>query len=145
MFKTCAVAWRKLGGMASIHVETEIDVAPDHAWDALRDWGAVHQRLVPGFVTDARVQGDDRIVTFFTGTTLTERIIDVDDTRRRLVWSITDGPYSHHNGAAQVIDRDGSTLFTWTTDLLPDETAQRTRELMERGLETIKATLESGG
>jgi Polyketide cyclase / dehydrase and lipid transport len=131
--------------MASIHVETQIAVAPELAWDALQDWAAVHERLAPGFVTDARVDGDSRIVTFFTGTTLTERILAVDDERRRLVWSIIDGPYAHHNGAAQVIDHNGSTLFAWTTDLLPDETADRTRELMERGLDVIKATLESNG
>lgn len=131
--------------MASICIETPIDTAPDKAWEALRDWGALHERLAPGFVTATTVEGDDRIVTFFTGTTVRERILDVDEKRRRLAWSIVDGPYEHHNGAAQVIERDGSTVFVWTTDLLPHAAADRTRELMQRGCEVIKATLESGG
>lgn len=39
--------------MASIRRETVIDCSPEQAWDALRDFGAVHIRLAPGFVTDA--------------------------------------------------------------------------------------------
>lgn len=31
--------------------------------DAVRDWGPLHQRLVSGFATDARVEGDARVVT----------------------------------------------------------------------------------
>jgi len=63
---------------------------------------------------------------------------------RRLVWSIVDGPYAHHNGAAQVLaGDDGATRFVWIADLLPDELAQPTGELMERGIETIKQTLEA--
>jgi hypothetical protein len=36
-------------------------------WDAVRDFGALHHRLVPGFVVEARLEGDDRVVTFFNG------------------------------------------------------------------------------
>jgi Polyketide cyclase / dehydrase and lipid transport len=128
--------------MASICIETAIDAAPDQAWAALRDWGALHERLAPGFATEAKVEGEDRVVTFFTGTTVRERMLGVDDERRRLAWSIVDGPYAHHNGAAQVLERDGATLFVWIADVLPHEAAERTRELMERGSAVIKATLE---
>jgi hypothetical protein len=38
--------------MASIHKERKIAASPDEVWAALRDWGALHERLVPGFVTD---------------------------------------------------------------------------------------------
>jgi len=37
--------------MASVRKEIVIDASPDDVWAALRDWGAVHQRLVPGFVS----------------------------------------------------------------------------------------------
>jgi Polyketide cyclase / dehydrase and lipid transport len=53
--------------MASIRKEILIDAPPEHVWDAIRDFGAVHERLVPGFVVDSRLDGDDRIVTFFSG------------------------------------------------------------------------------
>ena len=132
--------------MASIRKETSIDAHPDQVWAALRDWGALHQRLVPGFATDTRVEGRDRIVTFFTGAILREVIIDVDDDARRLVWSIVDGPYTHHNASAQVFAAgDAGTLFVWIADVLPDETAGRTGEFMERGINTIKQTLEGAG
>jgi hypothetical protein len=73
-----------------------------------------------------------------------EVLVTLDDTARRLVWSIVDGPYTHHNGAAQVLlDADGSTRFVWTADLLPDATAERTKEMMERGTATVRRTLES--
>jgi uncharacterized protein YndB with AHSA1/START domain len=129
--------------MASVRKEILIDASPDDVWAALRDWGAVHQRLVPGFVTDARLDGDDRIVTFFTGTTVREVLIDLDEESRRLVWSVVDGPYTHHNGAAQVFATDDGTRFVWVADFLPNEAADRTAQLMDRGLRVIKETLEA--
>ena len=51
--------------MACIRTQTNIDAAPEEVWDALRDWGAVHTRFAPGFVTDVRLEGNERIVTFF--------------------------------------------------------------------------------
>jgi uncharacterized protein YndB with AHSA1/START domain len=130
--------------MASIRTETTIDASPDEVWDALRDWGALHTRLVPGFVIDTRLDGPDRIVTFFNGVTVREVLVTLDDTARRLVWSIVDGPYSHHNGAAQVLlDADGTTRFVWTADVLPDAAAERTKELMEQGTATVRRTLEA--
>src|SRR6478735_1870260 len=93
---------RKETAMASIHLERTIEASPDDCWAALRDWGALHERLVPGFVVDAQLDGEDRVVTFFNGAVARERLIDLSDEDRRLVWSIVDGPYTHHNGAAQV-------------------------------------------
>jgi hypothetical protein len=129
--------------MASIYKDAQIDIDPDEAWDALRDFGSLHERLARGFVTDAHLDGTDRIVTFFDGSVVRERLVSVDDETRRLVWSIVDGPYTHHNGSAQIFrDCDGRTWFVWMTDILPDELAPRTAEMMERGLSAIKATLE---
>jgi uncharacterized protein YndB with AHSA1/START domain len=130
--------------MASITKERTIAADPETVWDALRDWGALHERLVPGFALETRLDGDDRLVTFFNGAVARERLIDLCDQDRRLVWSIVDGPYTHHNGAAQVlVNDDGTTRFIWTADLLPDELAELTGELMERGIETVKSTLEA--
>ena len=68
----------------------------------------MHRRLVPGFVIDARIDGEDRIVTFFNGSVVRELLVDRDDKARRLVWSAVDGPYTHHNASAQVV-ADGAT------------------------------------
>jgi hypothetical protein len=130
--------------MATIRVERTIEVSPEAAWEALRDWGAVHERLVPGFVVDTRLDGEDRIVTFFNDAIARERLISLSEEERRLVWSIVEGPFAHHNGAAQVLSNDdGTTRFVWVADLLPDEAAPSTGELMERGIDTVKRTLES--
>lgn len=129
--------------MASIRKERTIEASPEQVWDALRDWGALHERLVPGFVVDTRLDGEDRMVTFFNGVTVRERLISSSDDDRRLVWSIVEGPYAHHNGAAQVFaNDDGTARFVWVADLLPDELGPPTDESMERGIETVKQTLE---
>jgi carbon monoxide dehydrogenase subunit G len=128
----------------SIRKEIQIDAPPDQVWDALRDFGALHERLVPGFVTDCRMDGGDRIVTFATGAVVREVLIDLDDDERRLVWSIVDGPYRHHNGAAQVFDDGDGSRFVWTTDLLAeDEVVKLTEQSMETGIGVAKKTLES--
>jgi hypothetical protein len=130
--------------MASIHKERTIEADPDEAWSALRDWGALHERLVPGFALDTHLDAGDRIVTFFNGAIARERLISLSDQDRRLVWSIVDGPYTHHNGVAQVFaNGDGTTRFLWIADLLPNELAELTGELMERGIDTVKSTLEA--
>jgi len=131
--------------MASIIRETSIDVDPEAAWDALRDWGAVHERLAPGFVSDARVDGRDRVVTFVNGSVVRELFVGADDRARRLVWAVADGSLglAHYNASAQVIaDEETRTRFVWTADLLPDDLAGRVSQLMEQGLSAIKNTLE---
>jgi uncharacterized protein YndB with AHSA1/START domain len=130
--------------MASIQKERTIEATPEEVWDALSDWGAIHERLVPGFLVDTQLDGEDRIVTFFNGVVARERLVDLNHDERRLVWSIVDGPYTHHNGVAQVLAaEDGKSRFVWTADLLPDELGQPTAEMMERGIETAKQTLEA--
>jgi len=129
--------------MASIRKEIVIDASAECVWDALRDWGGLHVRLVPGFATDARLDGEDRIVTFANGSVMRERLVDLDDDAHRLVWSIADPPYTHHNASAQVFaDGAARSRFVWIADLLPNELAGRTGPLMEQALSVIKRTLE---
>jgi hypothetical protein len=132
--------------MASIRKEIVIRAPLDEVWDALRDWGALHERLAPGFVIDTKLDGPVRVVTFFTGAVLRELFVDCDEQAHRLVWSIVDGPYTHHNAAAQVIEAgDGAVRFVWTADLLPDEAAERTGQMMAKGIAAVKEALEAGG
>jgi Polyketide cyclase / dehydrase and lipid transport len=130
--------------MACIRKEIQIDAAPAGVWAAVRDWGALHERLVPGFAVDTQLDGDDRIVTFFNGSVVRELLVDLDDETRRLVWSVVEGPYTHHNASAQVFsDGASGTRFVWIADLLPHDLADRTGELMDQGISTVKRTLES--
>ncbi len=131
--------------MACIRKEIAIDASPEAVWAALADWEAPHERLVPGFVVETQMDGDDRIVTFFTGAVLRELLVDLDDEARRLVWSVVDGPYTHHNASAQVFPDGKGARFVWIADLLPNELAARTEELMQQGTNVVKQTLEAQG
>src|SRR5262249_55110181 len=114
--------------------------------DALRDWGAPHTRLVPGFVTQTELDGDDRIVTFFNGLVARERLVTLDERRRRLVWSIVEGAYAHHNGSAEVLDDgNGGRRSVWTSGVLPGDPAmtEHLDVMMERGIGVIGETLSA--
>jgi carbon monoxide dehydrogenase subunit G len=128
--------------MASIRRETYIDARPETAWDALRDVGALHTRLVPGFVVDTKLEPGARVVTFGNGLVVRELIVDVDDASRRVAWSVVGGPMTHHNASAQVFAEGDGCRFVWIADLLPEEMAPQITALIEQGIGVIRATLE---
>ncbi|HYM34303.1 MAG TPA: SRPBCC family protein [Steroidobacteraceae bacterium] len=130
--------------MASIKREISIDVPVEQGWDALRDVGALHTRLVQGFVIDCRMDGDAGIVTFANGMTARELIVDVSEVDNRVVWSAVGGRLSHHNASAQVFS-DGAQRcrFVWIADLLPNELAPAIAQMIDQGMQAIKKTLES--
>src|ERR1700752_1998584 len=85
--------WRN--SMASIRKEIQTSASPENAWAALSDVGALHTRLVPGFVVDTRLEPGERIVTFGNGMVIREPIIDVNDELRRVAWSAIGGQVTH--------------------------------------------------
>jgi carbon monoxide dehydrogenase subunit G len=129
--------------MASIRKEIVLDAAAEQVWDAVRDVGAIHHRLVPGFVTDCRMEGDARVVTFANGIVARELIVDLDDGERRLVWSARGGRLSHHNASLQVFALGPrQTRLVWIADLLPNEMAAAIGEMIDLALAAMKRTLE---
>src|SRR5262252_3207510 len=119
--------------MASIFCEVLIDRSPDDVWAAMRDVGALHTRLVSGFVTDCRLDGQARIVTFANGVVAREEIISVDEERRRVAWNSVGGRLSHYNSSAQVLDEGSRTRVVWISDLLPDDMAPAVGAMMNMG------------
>jgi hypothetical protein len=110
--------------MASIHKDIPIDAHPDEVWAAVRDFGAVHRRLAPGFVVDARLDGDARIVTFANGMVARELLVDCDDVRRRLVYAVISERVKQHSASVQVFaDGDTGSRLVWIVDVLPHEIA----------------------
>jgi hypothetical protein len=106
--------------MASIHKDIPIDADPDEVWSAVRDFGKPHTRLVPGFVLDARLDGEARIVTFANGNVARELLVDCDDARRRLVYAVVSERVQQHSAAVQVLsDGDARSRLVWTVDVLP--------------------------
>src|SRR5215475_4211875 len=88
--------------MASIRKEISTRASVETVWEALRDIGALHTRLVPGFVVDTQLEPGARIVTFGNGMVVKEPIVDIDDDARRLVWTAIAPSLTHYNSSAQV-------------------------------------------
>jgi hypothetical protein len=89
--------------MASIHKDVALDAPAADVWSAVRDFGALHRRLVPGFVLDTELDGDARIVTFANGTVAREVLVDCDDARQRLVYAVKSERVAQHSASVQVI------------------------------------------
>jgi hypothetical protein len=115
----------------------------EDVWSALRDVGALHTRLVPGFVVDTRLEPGERVVTFGNGMVIREPIVDVDDENHRVVWSAVGGPLTHYNGSAQAFaNPDGGSRVVWIADLLPNEAAGMVEQMMKQGMAVMKTTLD---
>ena len=128
--------------MASIHKDIAIDAHPDDVWAAVRDFGAVHQRLAPGFVIDARLEGDARIVTFHNGTVARELLIDCDDARRRLVYAVISERVKHYSASVQVAaDGEARTRMIWIVDVLPNEIAPYIAGQMDQAVLAMQKAL----
>jgi len=131
--------------MASIHREIVVEKSPAEVWDAIRDVGAVHERLAPGFVVATTLEEGARVVTFANGVVARELIVDCDDAARRLVWSVVGGRMSHHNASLHVApEGEGQSRITWIADLLPNEIAPAIAGMIEEGMRAMKRTLERG-
>ena len=129
--------------MASIRREVSIEVSAEELWARVRDVGALHTRLVTGFVTDCRLEEGARVVTFANGMVARELIVDLNDSDRRLVWSAVGGRLSHHNASAQVFaDGANRSRLVWIADLLPHELAPAITQMIEQGLVAMKKTVE---
>ena len=129
--------------MASIRKEIPIAARPDDVWDAVRDVGALHTRLVPGFVVNTQLEPGGRIVTFANGMTIREPIVAIDEEHRRLVWSAVGGQLAHYNASAQVFGNgDRSATVVWTADFLPHDAASFVGSMMEQGAAAMKAAFD---
>jgi Polyketide cyclase / dehydrase and lipid transport len=129
--------------MASIRKELVTSAAPRSVWDAVRDVGALHTRLVPGFVVDTRLEAGARLVTFANGRVVREPIVTVDDDGRRLVWGSETPSLKHYSASLQVLDNGTGARVVWTADFLPHEAANTVGPMMEQGMAAMKTALDS--
>jgi hypothetical protein len=134
--------------MASLRREFAVDAPATTVWDALRDVGAVHTRLAPGFVTDCRRDGEARIVTFANGLVARELIVDLDDAAMRLAYSARSERLAHHHASFQVFDETGDfrparCRVVWIADLLPHAAAGPIGAMMDAGVAAMRKALGS--
>lgn len=132
--------------MATIHKEVPIEARPSEVWDALRDFFALHTRLVPGFVTACEREGPTvRNVTFFNGMTAKEQLVTCDDKAQRLVYAVVGGRATHYNASVQVFPEGAAgSRLVWIIDLLPDELAAPIGAMMDQGAAAMKRHLGAG-
>jgi hypothetical protein len=128
--------------MATLHEEIEVGASAEEVWSAVRDVGALHTRLVPGFVVDTKLEGETRIVTFGNGMVVREPILSIDDERRRLAWTSEGGRAKHYNAVMEVVAAGRGCRVVWTIDLLPHDLAAPVAAMQRQGLATLRATLE---
>lgn len=128
--------------MASVTKSAILDATPAAVWDVIADFGAVHSRFAPGFVTDTRiVEPGVRLVTFADGASVRERLIGKDPERRRMAYAI-EGRFAHHSAAFEALPAEGGrTRLVWTADVLPEEAGAVLDQRMGDGMTAIVRTL----
>ena len=129
--------------MGSIRKQVNLSAPVDEVWAAVRDFGALHERLVRGFVTSTEMDGRDRIVTFANGASQREPLVALDDGRRRLVYTAVDSLLgaTHYNAAVEVrASGDGGATLEWLIDFLPDDIHDRLDAAMDMGAAAMRAT-----
>jgi len=127
--------------MATLRKEIPITQNPAAVWRAVRDFGEVHTKVAPGFLTDLKMDNGDRIVTFFNGLVARERLVTLDDQACRLVYAVVEGRPSHYNAAVQVLPEGADSRIVWTIDLLPDDLAPAVGAMMDEAVGVMKKTL----
>jgi len=129
--------------MATLRRQIALNAPAATVWSAVRDFGAVHTRVAPGFLTKLEMDRGDRIVTFFNGLVARERLVTVDDEDCRLVYAVVDGRPTHYNAAVQVFPEGDGIRVVWTIDLLPNDLAPAIGGMMDHAAGFMKKTLEA--
>jgi polyketide cyclase/dehydrase/lipid transport protein len=130
--------------MTMIRRTFTVTASPDDVWDVLRDIGAVHTRLAPGFVADTVVLAPDkRRVTFANGAIVTEQIVSLDDDERRLAYTILERAAEHHHASFEVLPHEDGATVIWTTDVLRGPVAETFRATMVAAVPVIATSLEN--
>ena len=133
--------------MATLRKTIDVAAPPAAAWSAVREFGALHQRLVPGFVKDCVLEqeGVVRLLTFGNGMQVRERLVTRDDAARRLVYTTEGGKASHYNAVVEVFEgTGGGSRLVWTIDLLPDTIAPLIDGMMGMGAQAMQGALRAG-
>ncbi len=129
--------------MASVRRDAVVERPPEYVWDAVRDFGALDRRLVPGFVTAVVLEGTARTVTFANGTQAREVLVDSDDKSRRLVYAVVGGRLTAHSASVQVFAEGMGTRIVWISDFLPNELAPYIASQMDEAVKAMQKALSN--
>lgn len=119
--------------MATIWWEQPIAASAEKAWAALRRVDKAQELFAP-VLTDGHMEDDVRTVTFATGLVVRERIVAIDEERKRLVYGVLGDTFEHHSASMQILPIDDlSCKFLWISDFLPDARIGNVQPLVEQG------------
>jgi hypothetical protein len=131
-------------GITAMTVDISLDAGAAFVWDAVRDIYAVHKRLLPGAAVAVDPAPDARIVTFADGMKATERIVELNDDARRLVYQTTEGaPLTHHLSTMVVREDDTGVHLVWTTEFAPASQHDWATSLVNEFAALMKKTLDA--
>jgi hypothetical protein len=78
-----------------------------------------------------------------------ERLVTLDDVRRRFVYSVVESPLelTHHQGSVEAVEDPAGNgcRVVWTTDYLPEEFSPIVESLMSEGAAVIERTFAAAG
>ncbi|WP_213308863.1 SRPBCC family protein [Paraburkholderia sacchari] len=119
--------------MVSLYREVPLETDAAHAWETLRDSRNL-ARVFAGVLTDVRVEGDLRTVTFANGSVIEERIVAVDDARMRVAYAVRGPNFEQHAASMQIVAESGGRChLVWISDFRPDDLRAMVEPLMDAG------------
>jgi hypothetical protein len=129
-------------GIVAVTIDIAVEASAEFVWDVLRDVYAVDTRLIPGFATGVVEGPGTRTVTFSHGTTVTERIVELDEAARRIVYQAVDAPFTHHLGSQAVREGEDGVHLVWTTEFAPASLLDGAIRTMQSAAKIMKATID---
>lgn len=127
--------------MATIIKEIPLTVSAEAAWKRVSDVGNIASMI--SFIGTSELTGDTRVCTLQDGAKLNEKIVTVDSSLRRVVYSITDAPMpmDFHAASMEIKAEGAGSKFVWTVDVLPNETMEMLEPMVNQACADIQAEL----
>jgi carbon monoxide dehydrogenase subunit G len=128
--------------MAEGKAEVSIDRNPDDVWKFVREFGGL-DTWMPGVETCV-VDGDVRTIGMM-GIEIKEQLRGIDDTARRISYSVVESPMSNMEShqATIAVDPEGSgSHVTWSVEVAPDELLGLFVPVYEGSVVELKKKLE---
>jgi carbon monoxide dehydrogenase subunit G len=129
--------------MAEGKAEVSINRSPDDVWKFVREFGGL-DTWMPGVETCV-VDGEVRTIGLM-GIEIKEQLRGIDDTARRISYSVVESPMSNMEShlATIAVDPEGSgSHVTWSVEVAPDELLGLFVPVYEGSVVELKKKLEN--
>jgi mxaD protein len=129
--------------MASGKAEVSINRSPDDVWKVVREFGTLDEWM-PG-IDKCSLDGDVRTLDTM-GIQIKEQLRNLDDTGRRVTYSVIESPMGNlqSHEATIAVDPEGSgSHLTWSVDVTPDELLGIFLPVYEGSVVALKEKFES--